>query len=79
MIDEQDDVIAAAFTTRLIVCISTEASFRLGRRDAHEEWEDQMIDTMRRYANELTTSWSSKAMEKRLGRTLKNMDSILST
>jgi hypothetical protein len=51
---------------------STESiGLRLGRWSAHEEWEDQLIDTMRRYANELECSHLEGYGRKAWGRALK--------
>ena len=71
VIDEQDDVIAA-FTTRLIVYPQRRAlalDWVGGTR--MKEWEDQLIDTMRRYANELDCSHLEGYGRKGWGRALK--------
>ena len=71
VIDEQDDVIAA-FTTRLIVYPQRKAlalDWVGGTR--MKEWEDQLIDTMRRYANELDCSHLEGYGRKGWGRVLK--------
>ena len=71
VIDEQDDVIAA-FTTRLIVYPQRKAlalDWVGGTR--MKEWEDQLIDTMRRYANELDCSHLEGYGRKGWGRALK--------
>jgi len=71
VMDEQDDVIAA-FTTRLIVYPQRRAlalDWVGGTR--MKEWEDQLIDTMRRYANELDCSHLEGYGRKGWGRALK--------
>ena len=71
VIDEQDDVIAA-FTTRLIVYPQRKAlalDWVGGTR--MKEWEDQLIETMRRYANELDCSHLEGYGRKGWGRALK--------
>ena len=71
VIDEKDDVIAA-FTTRLIVYPQRRAlalDWVGGTR--MKEWEDQLIDTMRRYANELDCSHLEGYGRKGWGRALK--------
>ena len=71
VIDEQDDVIAA-FTTRLIVYPQRKAlalDWVGGTR--MKEWEDQLIDTMRSYANELECSHLEGYGRKAWGRALK--------
>ena len=71
VIDEKDDVIAA-FTTRLIVYPQRKAlalDWVGGTR--MKEWEDQLIDTMRRYANELDCSHLEGYGRKGWGRALK--------
>jgi len=70
VLDEQDDVIAA-FTTRLIVYPQRKAlalDWVGGTR--MKEWEDQLIDTMRRYANELDCSHLEGYGRKGWGRAL---------
>jgi hypothetical protein len=71
VIDEKDDLIAA-FTTRLIVYPQRKAlalDWVGGTR--MKEWEDQLIDTMRRYANELDCSHLEGYGRKGWGRALK--------
>ena len=54
---DEDDSIVAAFTTRLIIYPQRKAlalDWVGGTR--MNEWNDQMIDTMRKYANELDCS-----------------------
>ena len=71
VVDEQDDVIAA-FTTRLIVYPQRKAlalDWVGGTR--MKEWEAQLIDTMRRYANELDCSHLEGYGRKGWGRALK--------
>ena len=71
VIDEQDDVIAA-FTTRLIVYPQRKALALDGVGGTRmKEWEDQLIDTMRRYANELDCSHLEGYGRKGWGRALK--------
>lgn len=70
VLDEQDNVIAA-FTTRLIVYPQRKAlalDWVGGTR--MKEWEDQLIDTMRRYANELDCSHLEGYGRKGWGRAL---------
>jgi len=71
VIDEQEDV-SAAFTTRLIVYPQRKAlalDWVGGTR--MKEWEDQLIETMRRYANELDCSHLEGYGRKGWGRALK--------
>ena len=67
-----DDKIIAAFTTRLIIYPQRKAlalDFVGGTR--MNEWNDQLIDTMRKYANELGCSHLEGYGRKAWGRSLK--------
>jgi len=69
---DEDDSIVAAFTTRLIVYPQRKAlvlDFVGGTR--MKEWNDQLIDTMRKYANELGCSHLEGYGRKAWGRSLK--------
>ena len=69
---DEDDSIVAAFTTRLIVYPQRKAlvlDFVGGTR--MNEWNDQLIDTMRKYANELGCSHLEGYGRKAWGRSLK--------
>jgi len=69
---DEDDGIVAAFTTRLIVYPQRKAlvlDFVGGTR--MKEWNDQLIDTMRKYANELGCSHLEGYGRKAWGRSLK--------
>ena len=69
--DEEDSIIAA-FTTRLLVYPQRKAlalDFVGGTR--MKEWNDQLIDTMRKYANELGCSHLEGYGRKAWGRSLK--------
>ena len=69
---DDDDSIAAAFTTRLLVYPQRKAlalDFVGGTR--MNEWNDQLIDTMRKYANELGCSHLEGYGRKAWGRSLK--------
>tara|TARA_R100000951_G_scaffold103842_2_gene96704 strand:- start:41 stop:454 length:414 start_codon:yes stop_codon:yes gene_type:complete len=71
VMDEQDDIVAA-FTTRLLVYPQRKAlalDWVGGAR--MKEWEDQLIDTMRSYANELECSHLEGYGRKAWGRALK--------
>jgi hypothetical protein len=71
VIDEQDDVIAA-FTTRLIEYPQRRAlalDWVGGTR--MNEWQDQLVETMRKYANELGCSHLEGYGRKGWGRALK--------
>ena len=68
---DEDDSIIAAFTTRLIVYPQRKAlvlDFVGGTR--MKEWNDQLIDTMRKYANELGCSHLEGYGRKAWGRSL---------
>ena len=68
----EEDSIIAAFTTRLIVYPQRKAlvlDFVGGTR--MKEWNDQLIDTMRKYANELGCSHLEGYGRKAWGRSLK--------
>ena len=68
---DEDDSIIAAFTTRLIVYPQRKAlvlDFVGGTR--MKEWNDQLIDTMRKYANELECSHLEGYGRKAWGRSL---------
>lgn len=68
---DEDDSIVAAFTTRLIVYPQRKAlvlDFVGGTR--MKEWNDQLIDTMRKYANELGCSHLEGYGRKAWGRSL---------
>jgi len=70
VIDEEDSIIAA-FTTRLLVYPQRKAlalDFVGGTR--MKEWNDQLIDTMRKYANELECSHLEGYGRKAWGRSL---------
>lgn len=67
----EEDSIIAAFTTRLIVYPQRKAlvlDFVGGTR--MKEWNDQLIDTMRKYANELGCSHLEGYGRKAWGRSL---------
>ena len=69
---DDDDSIVAAFTTRLLVYPQRKAlalDFVGGTR--MKEWNDQLIDTMRKYANELECSHLEGYGRKAWGRSLK--------
>ena len=69
---DEDDSIIAAFTTRLLVYPQRKAlalDWVGGTR--MKEWEDQLIDTMRKYANELDCSHLEGYGRKGWGRSLK--------
>ena len=69
---DEDDSIVAAFTTRLIVYPQRKAlvlDFVGGTR--MKEWNDQLIETMRKYANELGCSHLEGYGRKAWGRSLK--------
>ena len=71
VMDEEDSIIAA-FTTRLLVYPQRKAlalDFVGGTR--MKEWNDQLIDTMRKYANELGCSHLEGYGRKAWGRSLK--------
>ena len=68
---DDDDSIVAAFTTRLLVYPQRKAlalDFVGGTR--MNEWNDQLIDTMRKYANELGCSHLEGYGRKAWGRSL---------
>tara|TARA_R110000764_G_scaffold70258_2_gene145248 strand:- start:354 stop:767 length:414 start_codon:yes stop_codon:yes gene_type:complete len=68
---DEDDSIVAAFTTRLIVYPQRKAlvlDFVGGTR--MKEWNDHLIDTMRKYANELGCSHLEGYGRKAWGRSL---------
>ena len=68
---DEDDSIIAAFTTRLIVYPRRKAlvlDFVGGTR--MKEWNDHLIDTMRKYANELGCSHLEGYGRKAWGRSL---------
>ena len=68
---DEDDSIIAAFTTRLIIYPQRKAlvlDFVGGTR--MKEWNDQLIDTMRKYANELGCSHLEGYGRKAWGRSL---------
>tara|TARA_R110002126_G_scaffold267964_1_gene411423 strand:+ start:402 stop:815 length:414 start_codon:yes stop_codon:yes gene_type:complete len=68
---DDDDSIVAAFTTRLLVYPQRKAlalDFVGGTR--MKEWNDQLIDTMRKYANELGCSHLEGYGRKAWGRSL---------
>tara|TARA_R110000765_G_scaffold388069_1_gene480257 strand:- start:83 stop:496 length:414 start_codon:yes stop_codon:yes gene_type:complete len=68
---DEDDSIIAAFTTRLIVYPQRKAlvlDFVGGTR--MKEWNDHLIDTMRKYANELGCSHLEGYGRKAWGRSL---------
>ena len=70
VMDEEDSIIAA-FTTRLLVYPQRKAlalDFVGGTR--MKEWNDQLIDTMRKYANELGCSHLEGYGRKAWGRSL---------
>tara|TARA_R110000824_G_C15089098_1_gene665161 strand:+ start:471 stop:884 length:414 start_codon:yes stop_codon:yes gene_type:complete len=70
VMDEEDSIIAA-FTTRLLVYPQRKAlalDFVGGTR--MKEWNDQLIDTMRKYANELECSHLEGYGRKAWGRSL---------
>ena len=69
---DDDDSIVAAFTTRLLVYPQRKAlalDFVGGTR--MNEWNDQLIDTMRKYANELGCSHLEGYGRRAWGRSLK--------
>jgi len=69
---DEDDSLIAAFTTRLIVYPQRKAlalDWVGGTR--MKEWEDQLIDTMRKYGNELECSHLEGYGRKGWGRSLK--------
>ena len=69
---DDDDSIVAAFTTRLLIYPQRKAlvlDFVGGTR--MNEWNDQLIDTMRKYANELGCSHLEGYGRKAWGRALK--------
>ena len=69
---DDDDSIVAAFTTRLLVYPQRKAlalDFVGGTR--MNEWNDQLIDTMRKYANELGCSHLEGYGRKAWGRSLR--------
>ena len=69
---DDDDSIVAAFTTRLLVYPQRKAlalDFVGGTR--MNEWNDQLIDTMRKYANELGCTHLEGYGRKAWGRSLK--------
>lgn len=69
---DEDDSIVAAFTTRLIIYPQRKAlalDWVGGTR--MNKWNDQMIDTMRNYANELDCSHLEGYGRKGWGRALK--------
>ncbi len=71
VMDEEDNIIAA-FTTRLLVYPQRKGlalDWVGGTR--MKEWEDQLINTMRRYANELGCSHLEGYGRKGWGRALK--------
>ena len=68
---DEDDSIVAAFTTRLIIYPQRKAlvlDFVGGTR--MKEWNDHLIDTMRKYANELGCSHLEGYGRKAWGRSL---------
>ena len=68
---DEDDSIIAAFTTRLIIYPQRKAlvlDFVGGTR--MKEWNDHLIDTMRKYANELGCSHLEGYGRKAWGRSL---------
>jgi len=67
-----DDKIIAAFTTRLIVYPQRKAlALDWVGGTQMKEWENQLIDTMKRYANELDCSHLEGYGRKAWGRALK--------
>ncbi len=69
---DEDDSIVAAFTTRLLVYPQRKAlALDWVGGERMKEWEDQLIDTMRRYANELECSHLEGYGRKGWGRALK--------
>ena len=68
-----DDKIIAAFTTRLIIYPQRKAlALDWVGGTQMKEWEDQLIETMKRYANELDCSHLEGYGRKGCGRALKN-------
>ncbi len=69
---DEDDSIVAAFTTRLLIYPQRKAlALDWVGGERMKEWEDQLIDTMRRYANELGCSHLEGYGRKGWGRALK--------
>ena len=69
---DDDDKIVAAFTTRLIIYPQRKAlALDWVGGTQMKEWEDQLIDTMKRYANELDCSHLEGYGRKGWGRELK--------
>jgi len=69
---DDDDSIVAAFTTRLLVYPQRKAlALDFVGRTRMNEWNDQLIDTMRKYANELGCSHLEGYGRKAWGRSLK--------
>ena len=69
---DEDDKIVAAFTTRLIVYPQRKAlALDWVGGTQMKEWEDQLIETMKRYANELDCSHLEGYGRKGWGRALK--------
>jgi len=69
---DDDDKIIAAFTTRLIVYPQRKAlALDWVGGTQMKEWENQLIDTMKRYANELDCSHLEGYGRKAWGRALK--------
>ena len=67
-----DDKIIAAFTTRLIIYPQRKAlALDWVGGTQMKEWEDQLIETMKRYANELDCSHLEGYGRKGWGRALK--------
>jgi hypothetical protein len=69
---DDDDKVIAAFTTRLIVYPQRKAlALDWVGGTQMKEWEDQLIDTMKRYANKLDCSHLEGYGRKGWGRVLK--------
>ena len=69
---DDNDKIVAAFTTRLIIYPQRKAlALDWVGGTQMKEWEDQLIDTMKRYANELDCSHLEGYGRKGWGRALK--------
>ena len=69
---DDDNKVVAAFTTRLIVYPQRKAlALDWVGGTQMKEWEDQLIDTMKRYANELGCSHLEGYGRKGWGRALK--------
>ena len=69
---DDDDKIVAAFTTRLIIYPQRKAlALDWVGGTQLKEWEDQLIETMKRYANELDCSHLEGYGRKGWGRALK--------